>query len=174
MRLKSTKGFSVIELLIVIAIIAIVTVIAVPNFTKYRYNSALREAAQEIVADLQLYKKRAVAEHRRYLLYYPPSVVPPRCYVYTMDACTSGMCYDWPWKVNKRISDDNAIIVSSTDPYPYFQNNTITGYCWAFVVLDRRGTMGEGSLKLRHMKTNSTATINTKFLGRIYVTYNMQ
>ncbi len=173
MKLKLAKGFSIIELLIVIAIIAIVGVIAIPSFTKYQNNNDLRNAAQEIYADMQIYKKRAVAEHTRYILQYL-ELTPGKitCRVWKLPAPTgfSGIAMI----STKNILENNSAISMVTSPPPHFNNGSDLGWGYAWVVLDRRGTMGEGSITFSHTRTNSTVTISTSFLGRIWVTYKMK
>ncbi len=56
-------GFSLVELLVVIALISIVMAIAVPTWQKYRANTDLKSAAREVMADLSDAKQRAVAEN---------------------------------------------------------------------------------------------------------------
>ncbi|HNY51635.1 MAG TPA: type II secretion system protein [Smithella sp.] len=66
MKLKSAKGFSIIELLIVIAIMGIVGVIGTSTFSKFRENAQLREAVGAMVVDLNSAKMRAISEHVNY------------------------------------------------------------------------------------------------------------
>lgn len=173
-KLKSIKGFSVIELLIVIAIIAIVTVIAVPSFTKYRYNAGLREAAEGITAEIQRYKQKSVAEHTRYLFYFPSWSDNKKYYIYShtpdcMDSCQTNWCLVWP-PITRNISDNNNVIISLT---PSFNNTKCYSGAAYFEILPR-GITGSGTLELKHLKTNSTAEIKLNMTGQTWVVYDMK
>ncbi len=56
-------GFSLIELIIVIALISIVSAFAVPTWQKYTANTNLKTAAREVMADLSNAKQQAVEEN---------------------------------------------------------------------------------------------------------------
>lgn len=57
---KNESGFSLFELMIVIAIISILSAIAVPNFLAYRESAKLRGAAFNLKSDMELAKMRAI------------------------------------------------------------------------------------------------------------------
>jgi len=60
--MKKSAGFSIFELLIVIAVIAVVSAIVTPNIISWRNNAKLRGAADNLKGDLQMSKARAVRE----------------------------------------------------------------------------------------------------------------
>jgi len=55
-----TSGFTFIELLIVIAIAAILAAIAAPSFRKMNRNMAIRGAADELISDIQFARSEAI------------------------------------------------------------------------------------------------------------------
>ena len=56
-------GFSLFELLIVIAVIAVVSAIVTPNIISWRNNAKLRSAAGNLKADLEMAKVNAIKEN---------------------------------------------------------------------------------------------------------------
>ncbi len=60
--MKKQNGFTIYELLTVIGIIAILAVIAVPNMISWRSEAKLRGASNNLRADLQTAKLRALRE----------------------------------------------------------------------------------------------------------------
>ena len=154
MKFGLSKGFSLVELLIVIALIAIIGAIAVPNFTKMRDNSNLKEAAREISGDIQLYKQQAVAENRRFRMVFD---VDNNDYTVQRET-TSG------WEnviANKKVGAGYDSIKIIGDPT--FASDTIT--------FQTRGTTNAGTLEIQHEKRLSTASIVTSLMGRVRVDY---
>jgi type II secretion system protein H len=60
--LHKKDGFSLFELLVVLAIIAVVSTIAAPHVISWRSSAKLRGAADNVRGDLQMSKVRAVRE----------------------------------------------------------------------------------------------------------------
>ena len=60
------KGFSLVEILTVLAIIAILLTIVPSMFSAFRQRTNLREAAGALAEDIKLAKQRAVAENVNY------------------------------------------------------------------------------------------------------------
>ena len=61
--MKKTRGFSFLELMVVLAIIAAVSAIVTPNFIRWRNNAKMRDAVDNLMADLEMAKISAVKEN---------------------------------------------------------------------------------------------------------------
>lgn len=60
--MKKSEGFSLFELLVVLAVVAVVSAIVTPSILSWRSNAKLRGAAGNLKSDLQLSKVKAVRE----------------------------------------------------------------------------------------------------------------
>lgn len=59
--MRRRNGYTLVDLLIVLAILGLILAVAVPNFTKMRNRMALRAAAGELRATFHLVRMRAIA-----------------------------------------------------------------------------------------------------------------
>ncbi|MGZ3606785.1 MAG: GspH/FimT family pseudopilin [Syntrophales bacterium] len=64
--MKSRKGFTLVELMIVVALLAVIAAIGGLSMHAYTLNKNLRSAAREIVSDFFVYMARVVSQSRRY------------------------------------------------------------------------------------------------------------
>lgn len=156
MTIKNEKGFNLIELVIVIALIGIVGAIAAPNFSRYRDNANLKEAARDIESDIQLSKQRAVAESAGYRIVFDKGA----------NTYTTQKFVDPAWVnvATKTVGKGNAAINISADPT--FVSNTVT--------IQPRGTMNAGTLEIQHTQRQSKAYIIASSMGRVRMMYDLK
>ena len=80
LMMGSEKGFTLVELTIVIALIAVVSAIAVPNIVVWRQNAELRGAARDLLSDIQLAKITAIERNKYCAITFNQS--PPGYMIY--------------------------------------------------------------------------------------------
>jgi prepilin-type N-terminal cleavage/methylation domain-containing protein len=148
------KGFSLIELIIVIALISIVSAFAVPMWQKYTANTNLKNAAREVMADLSNAKQQAVEENLD--VYRLTFNVAGNNYALSR---TDTGATSWTKSV---ASLGNGILIDSVN----FSGGSVVSF-------KKRGTVSMGNLTLRN-GLGSTATITVTITGRSYVQFNMQ
>jgi type IV fimbrial biogenesis protein FimT len=69
---RNNAGFTLLEVMIVIAIIAILSAIAVPNMIGWRERAKLRGAFENLRGDLQWAKIRAIRDHDLVAVVFEP------------------------------------------------------------------------------------------------------
>lgn len=164
MRLKTKSGFTLLELIIVIAIIAIVTGIAVPSLYKYRQNTNLKEATRELSSEITYWKQTSVAENVRYRIEFNQTA---NTYTIKRESpANSGTYVNVSTKSPGSVSDSIIIMGSPNDP-------SFSGGV-AYITIQPRGTMSAGSVWLQHTARLSTSTITTNLMGRVSVTYDIR
>ena len=155
---SAAKAFSLVELLIVIAILGILAAIAAPNFTRYKGNANLKAAAREISGDIQYCKQRAVAENVHYRIAIS---FENNNYIIQKETSTS----NWTNVSSiKNIGKDDASIKIIEDPT--FESDKI--------IFQPRGTTNAGTLVIQHEQLLSKASIITSLMGRVRIQYELK
>ena len=68
-----TRGFTILELLVVLAVIAVVSAIVTPNFIRWRNNAKMRDAVDNLMGDLEMAKISAVKENNFVAVLFNPT-----------------------------------------------------------------------------------------------------
>ncbi|MDX8391298.1 MAG: prepilin-type N-terminal cleavage/methylation domain-containing protein [Mariprofundaceae bacterium] len=114
----SERGFTLFEVIIVVAIIGIVSAIAVPTFSTWRARSAVDSASKTLLAHFKQARVTAMAENRNVALTFGASS-------YTFDADTSGSCglcksqtvSFSEFSSNLKITTNNQAVVAATQTF---------------------------------------------------------
>ena len=150
-RKHSPKGFSLVELLVVIALIAIVTRVSLPAFWAYTAKTNLKTAVREVMGDLANAKQRAVEENLD---------------LYRLTFDVSGSTY-----VLSR-TDTGAIWTKSVASLARGVSIESVSFSGGSVVsFNKRGTVSAGNVTLKN-GLGAKAKISINITGRTYVEYS--
>jgi len=148
-----STGFSLIELMIVIALISIMMAVAVPTWQKYTANTDLKTAAREVMADISDAKQQAVETN---LDVFRLTFNVTGNY-YALTRTDTGVAL---WTKSVALYGSGVVIDS-------------VNFGGSDISLNKRGTVSNGNLVLRN-RLGSTAKITVNITGRTYVEYTMQ
>jgi len=81
------QGFTLLEVIIVMAILAIVAAIGVPSFSDWRERQAVQSVAQTLLSQMKQARVLAVAENRSVSISFTSTA-----YVFDADTSVSGTC----------------------------------------------------------------------------------
>ncbi len=70
LNMRKDMGFTLVEMMVVIAIMAIVSAIAVPNFYSYAAGMKLRSASRDLYSTLQNTRMKAVRQNTRWAVQF--------------------------------------------------------------------------------------------------------
>jgi type II secretory pathway pseudopilin PulG len=175
---KSNNGFSMVEMMIIIALIAIITGIGISTWTSYIDNSNLREAARDIEADIKFMQRNARA----------------RAFTVTGVTNTLADTIDADYKIifdktnnqytlESRNTDNNAVLFTRTKRLSAFGRSNIVfdslpggGATFTLNFL-KRGTLSPTNNSRKFVirnGRNSNASITFGVTGKVYVRFRAQ
>ena len=151
-RVCIPKGFSLVELLVVIALMAVVAAIAVPQFQRSAANADLRTASRDVAANLSNTRQRAVEENLS-------------VYRLTFNGVSN----------NYSLSRVDTGLTLWTKPFnDYGSGIRISSINSPVVSFQSRGTVAPAGTLVLQNRLNSTATVTFTINGRTHVQFNMQ
>ncbi len=156
---KNIKGFSLAEMMVVLAIAGILITVAASMFSDYRKNIKIREAATIFMSDIKLFKQRAAAENKPYKCQFDPgddTVYEIMLYNNTTKT-SSSLNKPWKRKLHDISNDISFRRVSSTEA-----DNGI--------ILQPRGTATTGFVVLQNAKKKMRVDISST--GRMTINQN--
>jgi prepilin-type N-terminal cleavage/methylation domain-containing protein len=155
-KVRTARGFSLVELIVVIGLIGILSAVALFGWRGYQDNVNLRTAAGEVMSDIASCKQRSVSEGVQYCLQFTDG--SPN---YSINASSCGA--PTQTQAKNLTSFGSGLTISNTN----FNSDQVS-----FLP---RGTLSSntGRIILTNSK-NSTATITINITGRAYVSFTMR
>jgi len=147
-RTANARGFTIMELIIALVIMAILTMIAIPSFHRITINENLKTAARDLIADFNGLREMAMAQNQQFDLTFNVGTN-----TYTASPA-SGL---------PNGSKSPASIASDISLDPATSLQTVSFYT--------RGTLSQAGIVVLRNSRNSTATITCNLSGRTYVQF---
>jgi len=157
--MQRCKGFSLIELIIVICLIAIIAAIAGLNLVNYTINRNLKSAARDIASDFFICKERAISESTTYQITFVNGGNSYNIAVGTPPVPVA----------TKRLTEFGSdIVIQNAD----FAGGQQVNFLARGTVSPLPPAPGVDSITLSNNR-GSQATITVNTMGRTYVTFNI-
>lgn len=158
MKITKTKGFSLVEVVTVLAIFVIMASIASVYMSRYVNNTNLRTAARQLASDIANSKQMSVTQGVNYRMTITVGT-PGQYTIEQRDAADTTSTV-----IATKIPTDSGAGLYISNPITYTSN---------VITFQPRGTTSAGTVTLKN-SIGSSASITTNITGKAYVTYIMQ
>ncbi|MDD2670891.1 MAG: GspH/FimT family pseudopilin, partial [Syntrophales bacterium] len=149
--------FSLVELIITMALLGMMAAIAIPAFFSYNQNVNLKSAVREITSDIYLAREKSVSENRKHRISFS---LADNNYVVEQGTSSGSPYTGIETKVMASFGSGVRLTAVSFGGNPA-------------IVFQTRGTTEAGTVSLQNDR-GSAATITTTLTGRTYVQYALQ
>ncbi|MGL5948294.1 MAG: GspH/FimT family pseudopilin, partial [Aeromonas sp.] len=105
---QPTRGFTLLELMLVIALVSVLLAIALPSYRDLRQTQRLRAATQAVYTDMMLLKANAVKRGQNLSLIIFNGGSANWCYRIAVDAASCNSCADSCASLDGRMGSDAA------------------------------------------------------------------
>ena len=166
----SQRGYSLTEMLAVVAIIGIMSLIVVPNFVQYYRAIRLKTAMRRMTNDLRAARQRAVARNSMVMVSYKPDVKPATYSVWeSTDAGANWSQLGSTTQLDAPISvaDSGVAATSMTDAYKGDELSDAVFKSDGTALLPANVTNGEIVVKTADQVAVPTYTIVISSTGKI-------
>lgn len=160
---KWNHGFTLLELMIVLAIIGVMSTVASYSWLRYVHNADLKAAARDIASDFQNCKAKSISESRDYQISFTAGTGGR--YTISAPATTSHAAVSTTKLSEAFGSGIQIVFESGCNGYGAAPMNVI--------IFETRGTSKFGCVKLTNTR-GSSASITTNITGKTYITFAMQ
>jgi len=150
---RREKGFTLVEMMITIAILSILLGISVSTWNRYRLNTDLKTATRTIVSDFSMAKQMAVRDCTGYRITFNVGTNS-----YQLIETATGN----PVRTRNMSKFGQGIVLSA----PNFGGDSTINFI-------ARGTAEAGSVMVAN-GIDSTGTVTVNFTGRTHVRFNLQ
>jgi prepilin-type N-terminal cleavage/methylation domain-containing protein len=165
--MKRRNGFTLVELMIVVFLLAFISSIAGLVLHNYTLNRNLRTAARDIASDFTIYKQRAVSENITYQIAFNTPVAGS----YTIQSVVNPGPVVTNVTTKSPSSFGSGIGIFSATFGPGASDTVI--FSPRGIVSSTGGQLLDGDGVVLRNSRNSRATITVNLTGRTYVTFNI-
>jgi len=169
---RSMRGFTVLEVMVTLSLVAILSAIAAPAMIDFVRNNKMNSAARQLDADMILARREAIKRNTRVLV-CPKGATAGKCATATATAWTQGwlVCYDADF-------DNDCDDTADTNPNPIRQHGamdvtlTVTGPA-AIARFNANGTQGAAGAGSLTFTTRGTWTGSKSYVETVTATGNV-
>lgn len=177
---KSAPGFTMLEVMVTLGIIAIMAAIAIPGFSQWLPGYKLKSAARDLYSNLQLTKIGAVKTGSPWAIVFDTGFTPGRYYI-----CSNpGANGSWEGPAGDDTVDKTVDLAQYQSGVDYGPGNAtddipgggappadnityIIGVTNDVVMFSSRGTCNQGYVYLENSRNNTSYGVGTRTVGSV-------